>query len=214
MTALHTERMRDFARAGLYVVTSASTGHATLDVVRAALAAGVTLIQLREKELAVRDLTRLADRARRLTSEAGALLLVNDRLDVALAAGADGVHLGRDDLPIQAARRAAPDLIVGASSHSVEEALEAEAAGASYVNIGPLFPTRTKTWTGRFLGSEAVREIALRLRIPFTVMGGIKAEHIPELKRAGASTFAVVTAVTAAPDPEKAARELLRLIRG
>jgi thiamine-phosphate pyrophosphorylase len=216
MTALHDERMARFVRAGLYLVTSRSmsAGRTTLEIVRSALAAGVSLIQLREKDLSVRELLGLAREVRGVTADAGALLIVNDRLDVALAAGADGVHLGQDDLPVRAARGIAPDLIVGASSHSEQEAVDAEQAGASYVNIGPLFPTSTKPWGREFLGMEGLRRVAARLSVPFTVMGGIKERHIPELVAAGARTIALVTAVTAAPDPEEAARGLLERVRG
>lgn len=215
MTTLHDERMRRFGEAGLYLVTSAalSAGRSTPDIVRAALAGGVRLIQLREKDLSLRDMMPLARTVRRLTAEAGALLIVNDRVDVALAIGADGVHLGQDDLPVADARRVAPDLIIGASSHSEAEAAAAGRDGASYVNIGPLFPTKTKAWTGEFLGLDGLRRIAPAASIPFTVMGGIKAEHIPGLIAAGARTIAMVTAVTAAPDPCAAARQLLTLIR-
>jgi thiamine-phosphate pyrophosphorylase len=214
--ALHAERMRRFGRAGLYLVTSQtlSAGRETREIVRQALAAGVTLIQLREKELAARPFMALAEEVRRMTADAGALMIVNDRLDIALAVGADGVHLGRDDLPLAAARRIAPELILGASSHSESEALEAQAAGASYVNVGPLFPTRTKEWGQAFLGLEGLRAVSARLTVPFTVMGGIKREHIPGLVAAGARTIAVVTAVTAAPEPGRAAAELLAAIRG
>jgi thiamine-phosphate pyrophosphorylase len=207
----HNDRMRRFLEAGVYLVTSEALSHgrSTLAIVRAALAGGVRLVQLREKSLPVRDLLRLAADVRRLTEDAGALLVINDRLDVALAVRADGVHLGQEDLPVGDARRIAPDLIVGASSHSVREARDAQAAGASYVNIGPIFPTRTKPWRGGFLGLDGMRAIAPSLAVPFTAMGGIKREHIPQLARAGARTVAVVTAITAAADPERAARELL-----
>ena len=212
----HEERMARFCNAGLYLVTSESLseGRSTLDIVDAALAAGVRLIQLREKGLSIRELTSLAREVRARTKAADALLIINDRLDVALAVEADGVHLGQDDLPIADARRLAPELIIGASSHNEAEAEAAEAAGASTVNIGPLFPTQTKNWTGEYLGVEGLRRIAPVLHVPFTVMGGIKAEHISELRAAGACTIALVTAVTAAPDPAQAARELLTAVRG
>lgn len=210
----HLSRMARFQEAGLYLVTSQelSAGRTTLDVLDAALDAGVKLVQLREKNLPVSDLMRLAEVVRARTSDYGALLIINDRLDVALACGADGAHLGQQDLPIAHARRIAPDLVLGASSHNLEEALAAEQAGASYVNIGPIFPTRTKEWTEAFLGLAGLRAIAPRLRIPFTVMGGIKLEHVAELTEAGARTIALVTAVTAAPEPGRAARDLLDAI--
>ena len=180
---------------------------------QAALSGGVRLIQLREKNLSVPRLLELAGKIRKMTAEADALLIINDRIDIALSVGADGVHLGQDDLPVDAARRIAPDLIIGASSHTEEEACKAEAEGASYVNIGPVFSTKTKEWNNGFLGLDGVKSIAPHISIPFTVMGGIKSHHVPELRSAGAKTIALVTAITAAPDPEKASKELLRLMQ-
>lgn len=211
----HGERMRQFGEAGLYLVTSQSlsAGRTTAAIVQEALAGGVRLVQLREKELPLREFVRLAGQVRAMTEAVGALLIINDRVDVALAVGADGVHLGQDDFPVPEARRLAPDLIIGASTHSVEESLRAQNEGASYINIGPVFPTRTKAWAGEFLGLEGIRRVAAVTRIPFTVMGGIKPEHIPVLLAAGARTVALVTAVTAADDPCRAARDLLALIR-
>jgi len=214
-THLHQQRMTLFCRAGLYLVTeqALSRGRTTPDIIRAALAGGARLIQLREKDLPLPAFIRLAEQARRLTAEAGALLIINDRLDVAMGVDADGVHLGQADLPAAMARKLAPRLIVGVSTHSIAEAQAAQTAGASYINIGPLFPTKTKSWTQEFLGLEGLRQIAKHTTLPFTVMGGIKKEHIPALRQAGARIIAVVTAVTAADDPELATRELLSLIR-
>ncbi len=212
---IHQQRMAVFRRAGLYLVTSQSLsrGRKTLDIIRAALAGGARLIQLREKEMPLLEFFRLAEEARRLTSEAGALLIVNDRLDVALDIDADGVHLGQSDFPVATARELAARLIIGGSTHNIAEAEAVQVAGASYLNIGPIFPTQTKLWTDDFLGLAGLHRIAQSVTIPFTVMGGIKKEHIPELWRAGARTIAVVTAITAADDPEAATRELLKLIR-
>ncbi len=214
-SSIHEERMRRFMQAGLYVVTSQalSAGRSTIAIIEAALRGGAKLIQLREKDMNTKEFVQLAQVARRMTEKADALLVINDRLDVAMGVGADGVHLGQDDFPVDMARRLAPEMIIGASSHSEKEAVEAERLGASYVNIGPLFPTTTKNWRGSFLGLEALRTICPRLRIPVTVMGGIKKEHVKPLTEAGATAIAVVTAVTTAPDPEAAVRELLDQIR-
>jgi thiamine-phosphate pyrophosphorylase len=172
----------------------------------------VRLVQLREKDLDDRSLYLRALEFRRLTKAAGALLIVDDRLDIALAAGADGVHLGQEDLPINIARSLAPELLIGASTHSREEALAAQDAGASYVNIGPIFATQTKE-AATPLGVEAIDLIAPRLRIPWTTMGGIKKENIRQVVARGARHPAVMTAVTAAPDPAAAARELRQIIK-
>jgi len=212
----HDERLRRFVGAGLYLVTSQSVsrGRTTPTVVEAALTGGVKLVQLREKSLSTRELHDLAVRVRALTAAHNCLLIINDRLDVALAVGADGVHLGQNDLPIARARALAPDLIVGASTHNIEEARRAQSEGASYLNIGPLFPTGTKQWTGEFLGLDGLRAISAHVSIPYTVMGGIKQDHIQDLLAAGAGTIDLVTAVTAADDPAQATRELLKAIKG
>jgi thiamine-phosphate pyrophosphorylase len=209
-------RMKKFRKAGIYFVTSelVSEGRATLDIIKAALDGGIKLIQLREKDIPVNSFVKLALEARKLTAGYDALLIVNDRPDVAMASGADGVHLGQDDFPFDKARRLAPDLIIGASTHNVKEAKEAETAGASYINIGPIFKTETKKWDEEFLGIAGIKEIASAVNIPFTVMGGIKKEHIPELRDAGANAIALVTAITSATDPETATEELLAAFSG
>ncbi len=216
MSTLHDERMNRFKKAGLYFVTSQamSSGRTTLEIVSAALRGGVKLIQLREKEMPAGELFSLAEEIRKITEEAGALLIINDRLDIAMGVGADGVHLGQDDFPVSAARKLAPDMIIGVSTHNVEEAKQAEQAGASYVNIGPIFVTGTKNWQGEYLGIKGIKEISEVLdNIPFTIMGGIKQKHIPELLQVGAETIALVTAITAAEDPEVATKMLLRKIK-
>ena len=211
MSDLHDQRMARFREEGLYLVTSQSLsgGRTTPQIVAAALAVGVGLIQLREKEMPNREFRALAAEIRAMTADAGALLIVNDDVDTALEVGADGAHLGLDDAPIAETRGRAPDLILGASTHSVEEACKAQDEGASYINIGPLFETRTKAWGDALLGLEGLREIAAVARVPFTVMGGIKRHHVPSLLSNGVTTIAVVTAITAADDPGAAARRFL-----
>ena len=208
------QRLAAFDQADLYVVITEAfcAGRAAVEVLAMTLAAGVRLIQLREKEMADGALYGLTLEFRRQTAAAGALLIVDDRIDIALAAGADGVHLGQDDLPIAVARQLAPELIIGASTHSLEEALAAQEAGASYLNIGPIFPTQTKSIPAP-LGPEAIDQIAPRLRIPWTTMGGIKSANIGQVVRRGARHPAVMTAVTAAPDPTAAALQLRQIIK-
>lgn len=209
----HAERLRAFDRADLYVVITEAlcAGRSALDMLGMTLAAGVRLVQLREKDLDSRRHYELAVEFRRRTSAAGALLIINDRLDIALAADADGVHLGQDDLPLKAARRLAPELITGASTHSLEEALAAQAAGVSYVNLGPIFATQTKEGVTP-LGPEMIDRIVPHIRIPWTAMGGITADNIGQVVSRGARHPAVITAVTAAPDPTAAARKLRQII--
>ena len=209
----HEQRLHSFHAADLYVVITEAlcAGRTALEILGMTLAAGVRLIQLREKDLNSRLLYELALEFRRQTQAEEALLIINDRLDIALATGADGVHLGQDDLPLSVARRLGPDLLIGASTHSLEEALAAQEAGASYVNIGPIFATPTKE-AATPLGPEMIDRIVPQLRIPWTTMGGIKKTNINQVISRGARHPAVITAVTAAPDPNTAARELRRMI--
>ncbi len=206
----HAGRMLRFEKSDLYVVITEAfcAGRSSIDILDAVLEAGVTLIQFREKELDDEDIYDRALAFRQRTEEAGALLIIDDRIDIALAVKADGVHLGRHDLPISIAKKLAPEMIIGASSHSVQQAREAESAGASYVNIGPIYPTETKQKTAPPLGPEIIEEIATEVSIPVTCMGGIKPENISEVLAHGARHPAVVTAVTAHPDPKAAAAEL------
>jgi thiamine-phosphate pyrophosphorylase len=198
------------AASDLYVVITEAccAGRSSDEVLCAVLDAGVRLVQLREKALADRALFQRAVRFREMTAQAGALLIVDDRLDVALAVGADGVHLGQDDLPVAAARAAAPDMIIGASTHSREEAVAAEKAGATYINIGPIFPTKTKSVACGPLGPDAIGPIAGAVSVPWTVMGGITITNVDDVLSRGARHVAVVTAVTAAADVSAAARAL------
>jgi thiamine-phosphate pyrophosphorylase len=113
---------------------------------------------------------------------------------------ADGVHLGQDDLPLPVARQLAPELLIGASTHSLEQALQAEKDGADYLNIGPIFSTQTKEGVGRSLGPEAISEISPQIKVPFTVMGGINEKNIDQVLAEGARRVAMVTAITKAED--------------
>jgi thiamine-phosphate pyrophosphorylase len=196
------ERMALFRSADLYVVITEAfcAGRPATEVLARALEAGVRLVQLREKNMDDRSFYDLALKFRELTSRDNALLLVNDRIDIGLAAGADGVHLGQNDLPIEVARRLAPEMIIGCSTHSVTEAVAGERAGASYVNIGPIFTTQTKSDTVAALGPEIIDAVKPHLAIQWTVMGGIKESNIGQVLERGAQHIALVTAVTAADD--------------
>ncbi len=195
-------RKEKFLQVDLYPVTCErlSAGRSNFDFLEAAIRGGARIIQLREKECTTGELYRMALRFREITAEAGMLLMINDHVDIALAVEADGVHLGQEDLPLAAARTIAPDLLIGISAHSRQEALKAQGEGADYVNIGPIFPTRTKEGVSRFLGPEAIPEITAGLEIPFTVMGGINGVNIDRVLAQGARRVAVVTAVTEAGD--------------
>ena len=212
----NTERRRFFEQIDLYPVITSEfcAGRSPVEVLKAIADGGARIVQLREKGLDDRELIQLACEFRNICSANNMLLIINDRIDIALAVAADGVHLGQKDLPIETARIIAPELIYGASSHSLEEALAAQNAGADYVNIGPLFDTKTKTLAMDTLGLEALETIPAQLEIPFTVMGGIKARHIPELARLGATKIAMVTEITQAPDIAAQVRSLREAILG
>jgi len=204
------KRIKLFNNIDLYPVTAEplSQGRTSLEILDGIIAGGAKIVQLREKEMPMAQLYELAVAFRRKTAEAGVLLIVNDHIDLALAVDADGVHLGQADFPLEPARKLAPELIIGRSTHNLAQALEAQQQGADYVNVGPIFPTGTKPEHKVFLGPEAIKDIAPHLQIPFTVMGGINADNIDLVVNAGARRIAVVTAVTKAPDVAQAVRDL------
>lgn len=210
------QRIEAFNQIDLYPVTDQglSLGRTDLEVLEGLIAGGARIVQLREKHISKKDFYRLAQAFRQRTAKAGMLLIINDHLDIALACGADGVHLGQDDLPLAVAKEQAPELIIGVSTHNLEEALEAQEQGADYVNIGPIFATQTKELSMKPLGPEAIKQIAPRLKIPFTVMGGINQNNIGQVLKAGARKIAVVTAVTKAGDIGLAVQELRKMISG
>ena len=183
-----------------------------LEVLAAVIAGGARIVQLRAKKYSDRDFFNQAKKFRKITAEHGVLLIINDRIDVALATEADGVHLGQTDLPVETARRLAPELLIGVSTHDLAEALAAEKAGADYINIGPIFSTQTKE--AKPIGVEAIRQIAPKINIPFTVMGGIKLENVDSVLAVGARRVAVVTALTLAKDIAKSTREFVLKISG
>jgi thiamine-phosphate pyrophosphorylase len=205
-------------RLGLIVVTDAACGEGRelVEVVRAALAGGAPAVQLRAKHESTREMTELALRLGEETRRAGALLFINDRLDVALAAGADGVHLGDDDLPLPAARRLAPaGFLIGRSVATPDEAVQAVREGADYLGVGPVFATLSKADAGDAIGAAGVRAVcAAAGGVPVVGIGGIDAGNAGEVAGAGAAGVAVIRAVMLAPDPRAAAAELLRGVRG
>ncbi len=183
---------------GLYVVTDerAPGGHEAM--ARAALAGGARIIQLRDKTLTLAQLLPLACALRELAHRHGALFLINDRIDLALACGADGVHLGPDDLPVHIARRLMPQGIIGASCGDEEEARRAEDAGADYIGAGAVFGTQTKADAGAPIGLQGLREIVRATRLPVASIGGIDQSNIQSVLQAGAPMACVVSAISAA----------------
>ena len=199
----------------LYVVLDrTAAGRRDLEeILDATIAGGCRMIQLREKEWPSGRLLPLAERLRERCRRAGATFIVNDRVDLALAVGADGVHLGQDDLPPRAARPLLrPGMVLGRSTHSVGQAREAQVEGADYIAVGSMFPTRTKP-DFQLVGPELIRAIRPETRSPLVGIGGVTRENVAEVIRAGADGVAVISAVCGAPDPAAATREFLAAIR-
>jgi thiamine-phosphate pyrophosphorylase len=200
----------------LYVVSDAALAgdHGVVRTAEAALEGGAGVIQLRDKDASTRELLRIAIELRRVTRAAGALFIVNDRLDVALAAEADGVHVGQDDMPAHLTRRlVGPRMIVGVSCHDVDEARRALADGADYLGVGALFPTPTKPDAGQATGLAVIGEIRAATGLPIVGIGGINARNAAEVIAAGADGIAVVSAVYGQPDPRAASAALLAQVR-
>ena len=172
------------------------------------------MIQLREKGGALRSLYGESQAIQQLCRRRGGCFIVNDRLDLALAVGADGVHLGQDDIPASLARPLVrPGMLLGVSTHSVEEARAAEAAGADYIGFGPVFPTGTKTASRPLVGVEGIRMVRAAVRIPVLAIGGITVDRISDVLGAGADGVAVISAIVGSGDIAAACREFLARIR-
>ena len=197
-----------------YLVTqeSLSAGRNTAEIVEAAIEGGVDAVQLREKDTDARWRYEVGLELRKLTEEADVALLVNDRGDFAQAIDADGVHLGQSDLPIEVARDLlGPDAVIGCSTSTVEEAREAEDAGADYLGVGAIYGTSSKKDVPEEkngTGLELVTEIAEAVSIPVIGIGGITAENAAPVLEAGAVGIAVISEITAAEDPAAATRDL------
>jgi thiamine-phosphate pyrophosphorylase len=201
----------------LYVLTDEKGGHSHLEVAEGAIAGGATVIQLRAKEMDARRLYQTALRLREMTREAGVVFIVNDRVDVALAVDADGVHVGQQDLPASVVRRlVGPDKIVGLTATNVEEALEAEREGAAdYLGVGPVFtfPTIIKPDASPPIGLDGLRAIVQAVSLPVIAIGGIEHHNVKDVIWTGAEGVAVVHAVAWAEDVAEAARGLLALVK-
>lgn len=205
----------DAASLRLYLVTDRALcgDRGVAETVRRALAGGVTIVQLRDHEATTRELLDAARQLRAITADAGVPFIVDDRLDVALAAGADGVHLGQSDLhPVDARRVAGPDFVIGHSVSSVAQVAamaEWPAGTVDHLGVGPVRATPTKPNAAAPLGFDGVREVVAAASVPTVAIGGITRADVAPLRSAGVDGVAVVSAVCAAPDPAAAARDLL-----
>ena len=204
--------MVDFS---LYLITDRmqTAGRALPAVVADALRGGLRSVQLREKDLTAGQLFDLAVELRKLTREFGARLLINDRIDVALAVAADGVHLGKASLPVSEARRLlGSERLIGYSAHSADEALQAELGGADFVTLGPVYRTPSKALYGEPLGVSALSEATGVVNIPVFALGGVKQTSVAEVLSAGARGVALISAIMAASNPKFETELLLRTI--
>ena len=195
----------------LYVlITSSLCRKHPLDVTKDVLDAGADCLQLREKDMAVREYAELAASIARMCREAGTLFIVNDRPDIAVAVGADGVHLGQEDVPVAQARKVlSGEMIVGVSTHNIEQARQAAADGADYIGVGPVFATGTKP-SAQPVGLDYVRQAASEIDLPMTAIGGITLDNVGEVIAAGARWVAVCSAIISSDDPGQAASEFVK----
>lgn len=200
----------------LYLVTDRrlARGRPTLDVVRAAVAGGVTCVQLREKTCTTREFIEEALAVSGFLKASRVPLIINDRLDVALAVEAEGVHLGQNDMPLATARRIVGNsMLIGISAESLQDAVDAARGGADYIGVSPIFDTPTKTDTAPALGLAGLSAIRRVVTIPLVAIGGLGVQNAAEVIRHGADGVAVVSAIVSADDPRKAAGNLLAEIR-
>lgn len=195
----------------LYVITNREMagGRPLEEVLKAALEGGATVIQLREKELSDREIFTIGMKIKPLIKKAGACFIINDRIDLALALNADGVHLGQRDLPLHSARKImGEEKIIGISVKTVEEAHIAEANGADYLGVGGIYPTSTKKDIGPIGGPQRISQIRKAVSLPIVGIGGIQVHNVKEVIQAGADGIAVVSAVMGASDITEACRAL------
>jgi len=184
-----------------------------MEITRLAIAGGADTIQYRQKSGSTREMIEIARNMKRLCSEAGVAFIVNDRLDVTIAAEADGVHLGQDDFPIPMAREILGEgRIIGGSAATLDEALKCLSDGADYVGFGPVYPTSSKDDAGPVSGIDILKQVVEIIPLPIIAIGGVGAENIPDVMRAGARGIAVISAVCCQDDPEEATRALYQAL--
>lgn len=197
----------------LYAIADADQtgGRPLARVVEAMLAGGVSVLQLRVKDRPAGEFLRTALTVRERIARAGCLFIVNDRLDIALAADADGVHLGQEDLPLEAARPLMGDKLIGVSTHSLSQAEQAEQGGADYIGFGPVFDTRTKQTGYSYRGLSMLESVRSQVRIPIVAIGGLTADNAPQTWSRGADAAAMIGYLTRGRDVSARVRRVLDL---
>lgn len=203
--------MKRIGRLHLLTDTVLQSRFSHVDLTRLAIAGGADTIQLRQKTGTTREMIEVAREMKRVCTAAGVTFIVNDRLDVAIAGGADGVHLGQDDFPIQLARTLlGGDRVIGGSAGTLEEALKCQSEGADYVGCGPVYPTTSKHDAGPAGGLSLLKEVMTRISLPVIAIGGITEKNAPEVMALGIHGIAVISAVCCQLDPEGAAKTIRR----
>lgn len=198
-----------------YLITDRTQcgGLRLIDVVEDALKGGVRAVQLREKDLSGRELYELAYDMRKLTARYDSRLLINDRVDIAIAVDADGVHLGLNSMPVHRVRRLlGPDRLIGFSCHNQVNAIMAQESGVDFITFGPVYYTPSKAVYGKPVGVEKLEAVTHALQIPVFALGGIKTEYISEVMAAGASGISLVSAVIASDDPKAEAEAMIAML--
>ncbi|MCI5163003.1 MAG: thiamine phosphate synthase [Candidatus Electrothrix sp. AX5] len=188
-------------------------GRSNIDVARQMVEAGVSVLQYREKlkDKSIKTIYEECLTIRQITRDAGVPFIINDYVDIALMVEADGVHQGQDDMPIKALRKIAPDMLIGCSTHSPEQARQAIEDGADYLGVGPIFTTQTKEDVCAAVGLEYLEYVVKNHDIPFVAIGGIKRNNLPQIMAGGAKTVCLVTEIIGAEDIGKRMKEILEI---
>jgi thiamine-phosphate pyrophosphorylase len=198
---------------GVYFITDSGFGYTHEELAEMALRAGIKIIQFREKRMPTKYMYETAKKIRKLTEDYSALFIVNDRIDIALAVHADGVHVGQEDMPAEAVREISKEMIVGVSAKNVDEAIRAEKDGADYIGAGPVFTTTTKEDAGKDIGLITLEEILKSVRIPVVAIGGINHDNAEMVLKTGCDGVAVISAIANSKNPEKSARDLIKIVK-
>lgn len=204
-------KLKDF---GLYFITDSKlTKKTVIDNVKSAVKGGVKIIQYREKEASAEQMLEEAKEIKKLCQKNNVIFLVNDRIDIALAADADGVHLGQDDARYETARKLlGKNKIIGLTTHNVKESVEAERLGADYIGLSPIFPTSTKDDAGKACGTEMIALVKKYVKIPIVAIGGINESNIGQVLGAGAKNMAIISAILAKDSVERAVKVFIQRI--
>lgn len=207
------DMMKQIGKLHILTDTVLQSRFSHMEITRLAIAGGADTIQYRQKSGSTREMIEIARNMKQLCSEAGVTFIVNDRLDVAIAAEADGVHLGQDDFPIPMARELLGEgRIIGGSAATLDEARKCLSEGAEYVGFGPVYPTSSKDDAGPVSGIDILKQVVEIIPLPIIAIGGVGAENIPDVMRAGAHGIAVISAVCCQDDPEEATRALYQAL--